>query len=396
LISSLFKKGERPARSGLDVDKLDPPAVWYGTDVLLAQADTLQRLARTTDHRRKLLWAMSVAADCIEAHPESSRALINAARVARADKKVALAERLLSAAENLRPQKLDQDHLLYEKNQLDRERVAGGSLEAMIMRLVVYACQNCGRLVEYISVPCMCCGWRPRTVLEISHSTRLSTIWFKLWEVMGIGREIHFGHKATDVVPNMAEVASDLMRDETSLHRQWVNSTIEAIENNNSNTFFSFLEASRCLSCGRHNARHDANYCSNCHSPLSVPPPLRLLKGLTRLSIHLQQNFEAPQSTDFDMFIRFLVSLQSKLFRMQETPTDRERTHVINSMKTLQKFDLVNGLGTIRMADPSNISYEFPVGLPDEKNSTAKSVLTDLAEVLQFVASWMLKTRTLS
>ena len=113
-----FKDGERPPRSGFGPDKLDPSSVWSGTDVLLAQADFLERLARSRDLARKLMWAMAVAADCIEANPTSSLALINAARVARAAKKYDLATRLLASAKKLGFGKSEHDAFLFEESRL--------------------------------------------------------------------------------------------------------------------------------------------------------------------------------------------------------------------------------------------------------------------------------------
>ena len=213
---------------------------------------------------------------------------------------------------------------------------------------------------------------------------------------MGIGREIQRGRKATDVVPNMAEVAANSMEEPNSLHRECVEQTIGAIESKKFDSFFSFLKMSLCPNCGNHVPRHDQTKCHQCQTTLSVPPPLRLLKCLTRLSLHFQRNFESPQSTEFDLFIRYLVSLHSKLFRRQETPTDRERRNVIETMKKLQHFQVVNGLGSIIMTDPSKITYEVDAELPEEKSSLSRKVLTDFRDTLQVVADWMAKTRTLS
>jgi hypothetical protein len=112
--------------------------------------------------------------------------------------------------------------------------------------------------------------------------------------------------------------------------------------------------------------------------------------------MHFQHNFEAPKSTEFDLFIRYLISLQSKLYRTQEAPSDRERIDVIESMTKLEKFDIVNQLGQIVISDPNKIYFHPNESLSESQKSTAQIVLTDFTRTFQFLADWMLKTKALS
>ncbi len=397
MVEELFKDGKRLPRSGLSGDILEPSRVWSGTDVLLAQAESLERLRRADDCKRKLLWAMAVATDSVEAHPTSALAVLNAARIAKAAKQFNFSARLLGAARKLDHDKSIEQAILYQENLLARESdIAGGSQDAMAKRLIVYACQKCGRLVEYISTPCMYCKWHPTALLEASHSGRLSTAWFSLWELMGIGRQIHAGRKATEVVTNLAEVAAELMADPNSAYRKYIEDAVEVAANKKADSYFSYFEASICHNCGERVPRQDTKHCPNCKTALRIPPPLRLLNCLSRVSIHFQHNFDTPQSNEFDLFIRFLVSLQSKLFRMQDTPSDRERSQVLDLMSKLAKFEVVNGLGSILIADPKSVVYQLNLELPEDSKSTANTILTDFTQALQFLADWMFKTKALS
>jgi hypothetical protein len=58
MFDNAFAGRYRPLPSGIS---WDPVKVWLYVDVLLAQAETLKRLRRDPDVKRKLLWAMSVA-----------------------------------------------------------------------------------------------------------------------------------------------------------------------------------------------------------------------------------------------------------------------------------------------------------------------------------------------
>ncbi len=154
------RDGKRQLGSGLSPDELDPTRVCLRTEVLLAQAETLGRLRRTRDQQRKLLWTFAVADDCLTLHPDSVLAAWNAARIARTAGQFDLAEKLLHGARKLKSDEAASLALAIEEHRLRRERDIDttGSHELMSQQLVVYACQRCGRLIEYISIRCMFVG----------------------------------------------------------------------------------------------------------------------------------------------------------------------------------------------------------------------------------------------
>jgi hypothetical protein len=394
---TLFREGERPAKSGLSIDQLQPAIIWTLSDVALAQADSLSRLGHRKDHKLKLLWGMALAADCLEANPRSMLAILNVSRIARAARNFDLANRMIVAARSLQNDKEEKLEIDYEENSLIRERdIAAGNQVQMARNLIIYTCQRCGRLTEYISIPCMNCGWHPTTLLEISHSGRLSTTFFCLWDLLDIGRQIDAGHrKPTEIVSNLAEVAKSAMADPNFWYRQYVEDALKAVREKGGD-FFSYFEVSKCRSCGTHLQLQDAKHCANCKTKSQMPPPLRLLICLRRLSVHFQHNFNGPKSIDFELFIRYLVSLQSKLFREQETPSDQERDQVFDAMRKLEMFDVGNGLGNIIMREPTKIVYRISTGLPEERKRFAETVLIDFTKALQFLANWMLRTKALS
>jgi hypothetical protein len=96
------------------------------------------------------------------------------------------------------------------------------------------------------------------------------------------------------------------------------------------------------------------------------------------------------------LFIRYLVSLQSKVYRTQETPSDPERTFVLNLITKLARFEAPNGLGNINMTNPNNITYQLPDDLPETKQSLANTVLGEFRDVLQFLANWMSRAKAFS
>ena len=383
--------------SGLSPDQLEPWNVLSRVDILLGQADTLERLQRSKDRERKLAWGMAVTLDCQEAYPDSPLAPFSAAMLARAAGRLELASQLLSRARELDHDRICGNGIDYEENLLKRERaVIDNSLAALGQRLIIYVCQRCGRPIEYISIPCMYCGWHPTTLDEMSRSVRLSRHNFSTWELLGIGRGIAGGRKATEVVTNLAEVAAEYMADPQSAYRKNVKSVLLGMQQKLKDNYFFWHHAAICEHCNTLNYRQDVKECSKCRASLYLPPPLRLQICLSRLAIHFQHNFGGPEFDECDVFIRYIIYLQSKLYRQQETPSNNERAKVLELMTKIGKFWTNKEYGYISMVDPQNIAYELSSKLPEELKAQEVTALADFRDTLQFLANWMKRTKTLS
>jgi tetratricopeptide (TPR) repeat protein len=113
---------EQKRPSGLSPDQLEPWNVYSRIEILLGQADTLERLQRSKDRERKLAWGMAVTLDCQEAYPDSPLAPFSAARIARAAGRLELASQLLSRARKLDHDRICGNGIDYEEYQLKRNR----------------------------------------------------------------------------------------------------------------------------------------------------------------------------------------------------------------------------------------------------------------------------------
>ena len=242
----------------------------------------------------------------------------------------------------------------------------------------------------------MYCGWLPPTLDEMSRSGRLSRHNFSTWELLGIGRGIAGGRKATEVVTNLAEVAAEYMADPQSAYRKEVESVLRNTQQKLKDNYFFWHHAAICEDCNTFNYRQDVKECRKCRASLHLPPPLRFQICLYRLAIHFQQNFGGPESNDCDVFIRYIIYLQSKLYRQQETPSNIERAKVLELMTKIGKFWTNKEYGYISMVDPQNITYELSSKLPEELKAQEVTALADFRDTLQFLANWMKRTKTLS
>jgi hypothetical protein len=384
-------------RTGLPPEDLEPDVVSLRTEVLLAQAETLDRLLRTADRERKLQWTFAVAWDSFALHRDSPLAVLTAAKVARIARQFDLAAKMLRAARTL---ELDREFgvaVSVQEALLRRERDidAHGSRDQMAEQLIIYACHQCGRLIEYISIPCMYCGWQPLTITEVAQSGRLATPWFSIWDVMEIGRQIHGGRRATEVVSNLTQSAEASMANQE--YRSYVESALDEAKRKLADRFFYYLSVVNCPNCGTGIPRHNpfVTSCTKCRVKLRIPPPMQLLNCLARTSIHFQHNFVGERTDEFDLFIRYLVSLQSKLFTKQETPSPAQRNRVLELMGNLGKVGVVNNVGIVDMSNPTKIVVERSESYVGVDRSNDLLVLDDVKGTLQMLADWMFKMKAL-
>jgi hypothetical protein len=391
-------EGKLTLRTGLPAEDLDPTRVCLRTEVLLAQAETLGRLRRKSDQDRKLMWTFAVAYDSYALHPNSFLAVLNAARIARIAGQFDLAAKLIHAGRNLDLDENAMRSIAVEESRLDRERDidAAGSRERMALQLIIYSCQCCGRLKEYISIPCIFCGWQPLTLTEVAQSGRLSTPWFSLWDLLAIGRQVASGRNAIEVVANLTESAKASM-DHPS-YRRYAEDALEEAKGKKADRFFYYLHAFSCQNCGAKFARHDpfVTSCNHCQTKLRIPPPFRLLSCLSRVSVHFQNNFGGDQTQEADLFIRYLVSLQSKLFRNQETPNPAERGRLVELLTSMGTIKVVNNLGTLDVSDPRKVIASYGINDADADNrARGIAAVDDFRNTLQLLADWMFKTKAL-
>jgi hypothetical protein len=210
-------------------------------DVLLAQAETLNRLGRKADAARKLSVARAISVDLTKLEPKSARSYLTAARISMADGNLDFAADMLKGAEELTNDPVIRHNIAYETNLLKREReIAGGSQREMIYRLFMYSCQKCGEFVEYISLPCHSCGWRPTTLKEAIVSIRLSNVMMTVAQLATIGRGLHAGWPLATIIPNLEEIVASDLSDGDARLRDQASGALAAATDKSVNTYLRF------------------------------------------------------------------------------------------------------------------------------------------------------------
>ncbi|MHB8564111.1 MAG: tetratricopeptide repeat protein [Acidiferrobacteraceae bacterium] len=403
MFRKFFSKGRSLKEEGVPASTAATPDMTEAiVEIFLAQADSLRRLGRTNDVERKLAIARATALECHHGSPKSAIAWLIGARVARAGGQFDLAESMLNAAANFGPTDHELHNIEYERSQIRRERdIAGGNAVVMAQRLIIYTCQRCGCLVEFITVPCMRCSWIPTTAREMAISVRLSIGNWTISELVGIGRAIMLGREITDVVPNISDVAEQHIKDPASFDYRLVNQNMALIDQKRHDSHYAWPSATTCAHCGQQSPMNWwLTACDKCGKNLTWSPPLRLMSALTRLVIHIQQNYKSPsdhdpQSTEYHMFLCYLVMLQSKLYRLQDTPSEEERTQFIERLSAVHEFVSTGRLWAVEVAKPSAITKRPLETDETETQQNDLGVVEDFVSCLRYVVGWMKRRKAL-
>jgi hypothetical protein len=96
-----------------------------------------------------------------------------------------------------------------------------------------------------------------------------------------------------------------------------------------------------------------------------------------------------------ELFAMFLCSLHSKLYRTQQTPTDRERSMVLTFMESIGNIWTENRFGLVDCAALGHIVARYRPGATDVEKQHIESTIVDLRDALIYLVDWMAKTRAL-
>jgi hypothetical protein len=69
----------------------------------------------------------------------------------------------------------------------------------------VYCCAHCGRLHNFVSMPCPNCDWSPQTLEEMARSMIMCNAHIKVPALLILAREMAKGRAAEEVMPNLRD-----------------------------------------------------------------------------------------------------------------------------------------------------------------------------------------------
>lgn len=220
----------------------------------------------------------------------------------------------------------------------------------------VYCCANCGRLHNFVSMPCPHCDWSPQTIEELARSMMFSNSHFQVSALLILSREIANGKVADDVVPNL------LVDVKTYLSNQ---KQIKGIEQ----VFYLLLKNER----KNHRSISMARECSNCGDRILFSGAgMRKVRGdgelarsvtpsccMDNLLWLLEQRVE-PNSTDaFADLVCVLVDMTNNLLREQEVPSICDRQYSLQLLTDIGAICDLNKGVVIDTRNPRHLEIYF-------------------------------------
>lgn len=210
MVFSLFGKKKQETIS----DLLYQDMLFKPVSERLEKASSLQKLGRLDEARQVLVETEGAVEANVNRNPNSLQAHLLLAyfykKAVITNRAIVILERLLNSGEF----QIDdqQRHLLQgELQKLKRERpISEKKFEdgtAPSAYTQIYSCQNCGRLINYVSMPCPHCQWSPSTLDEMARSFFLKNTNLDVPLLLTLAREVSKGRSPQEVVGNLETMA---------------------------------------------------------------------------------------------------------------------------------------------------------------------------------------------
>lgn len=206
----------------------------------------------------------------------------------------------------------------------------------------VYSCVNCGRLINFISMPCPHCDWVGKGLDDVARSVLLSNAHFRITQLLILAREVAGGREAIDVVPNLVRDARAYL--DVPSQRDAVSRIHALLRDNVDKSRRSISETLACIGCGARIHFSGSDNCSECGEEVRWPSIVRVLSCIDNLLWLFERRVEVDSSESFSEFVCVLVSISNDILRKQELPPIAQRRYAMDLMRKVGIFyDLGKG-----------------------------------------------------
>lgn len=208
----------------------------------------------------------------------------------------------------------------------------------------IYCCAMCGRLHNFVSMPCPHCDWSPESVEEMAFAIALSNAYSDVADLLNYARARASGQEIEDLVAGFSTELIALLHDPQQ--RKTVE-TVHALLNENCHkNHLSIRSLRECTNCGREALLSGDTDCQDCGEPLNFPTALRLLHCMDNVLWYLERKSSIQEDEAFSELICLLVLMTNNLLRKQESPTPSQRKYAL---------DLISQIGSIADEDKAFI-----------------------------------------
>ena len=219
----------------------------------------------------------------------------------------------------------------------------------------VYCCARCGRLHNFVSMPCPHCDWNPQTVEETARSIVLSNSHFKIPALLTLSREMANGRAAEDVIPNLFGDAKTFLS--VPKQRQVVEQVLSLLKKNEHKNHRSIAQIRACPNCGERILFSGAEECEQCGSAVNWSDAIRALACMDNLLWLLENRIETSSTEAFSDFVCVLVAMTNNMLRKQESPSIRDRRYCLELLANMGSLWDLNKGAAIELKDPRALKF---------------------------------------
>jgi len=321
---------------------------------LLAKYKSLQQLNRTDEANRLLTEAENIVTNHLKKYSNEPKAHLTMAlfyqETGQLDRAAAILEQMLQSTEF----RLTSDERLIisgavQKNRREQPQKQRESGEPFTQ---IYCCQNCGRLINFASVPCQHCDWSPKSIEEAARSVMLSNLRFSVSALLTLSREMASGRTVDDCVPNLNKDAQTCLSNTSQ--RQGVEKIYSLIKENEQEHHRSLAQLLKCQNCGERIMFSITEECPHCGDVVNWPKMLRELACFDGLLWLFEQRIVLPKKkkAEFDDLVCLLVAMTNDLLQKQEGPSEKKRKYALELLSANAGFCDLNMGAVITLKDP--------------------------------------------
>lgn len=248
----------------------------------------------------------------------------------------------------------------------------------------VYSCAKCGRLHNFLSMPCPHCDWFPESELDAAKSIVLSNAHLKIPQLLLLSREIASGRTAEDVVPDLKKSAAAYLNGDQQARA--VRGVLSLLRENSQKTRRSINEVLGCPACGARMPFSGALHCGQCGEEIRWPKFLRSLACLDNLLWLWESRVEPDRSEEFAEFVCVLVLMMNDLLRKQEVPSEKNRRY---ALELLQKIGPVFDLKKGAAVDARDLEELKPYVFEDNRRDESQVFVTLIQQELKLFVAMM-------
>lgn len=338
----------------------------------ISKAQSLQKLNRVEEARKILLEAERMTKNYLRKNPHEKRAHMMLAlfysKIGAFDQAAPIIQQLLNpGAFKLKEE--ERIILSAELHKIKRQRPAnqrGADIPKNFTQ--IYCCANCGRLHNFVSMPCPHCDWSPQTIEETARSIILSNSHLKVPSLLTLAREMGTGRSADDVVPNLLNDGKAYLR--VPSQKQVVEKIFSMLRQNEHKNHRSLRMVRECQGCGNKILFSGAEECEQCGEPVTWPDAIRMLACMDNLLWLLEQRLEVSSTDAFSDFVCILVAMTNNLLRKQEAPSSRDREYGLQLLTDIGTVCDLNKGAVIDTNNPKDLKIYLVEGNMREDSKT--------------------------